>query len=278
VHDAPRPERLEAFAELAGSYGIDFDPEKATTPKALQAVLAELAGKPAERALHFLMLRSLKQASYDVVPIGHFGLASKDYLHFTSPIRRYPDLLVHRIVKVVLRQEGFPSGGASHPPIPKREELAMMAADSSAHERRAQEAEREVVDMYRAYLMRDRVGEELDGTVTAVVNFGMFVECAEPFVEGLVKLEALGDDRFDLDEKHMRLVGRRTGKTFGLGDAVKVRVDNVSVARRRIDLSLVKTEEELDREAEAAAVRARAKGGRGGNGRRERRPQGKRRR
>jgi ribonuclease R len=263
VHDVPNPERLETFAELARSFGIDVDAEKLTTPKAVQQVLKQLAGKPAERALNFLLLRSLKQATYDVVPIGHFGLAAKDYLHFTSPIRRYPDLLVHRLLKYYLRGEGFPSGGATHPKPPRREDLAVMAAESSAHERRAQAAEREVVDMYRAYLMRDRVGEVLDGTVTAVLNFGMFVEVAEPFVEGLVKLEALGEDRFDLDEKHMKLVGRRSGRSYSLGDAVKVRVENVSVARRRIDLSIVKPEgaiEKIDKVVKVAEERERAKG------------------
>jgi ribonuclease R len=244
VHDVPDPKRLEAFAEVARSHGLDFDPEEVVTPKAMQHVLTELHGKPAERALQFLLLRSLKQASYDVVPIGHFGLAASDYLHFTSPIRRYPDLLVHRLLKVHLRHEGFPSGGASHPPPPRREDLALMAAESSAHERRAQEAEREVVDMYRAYLMRDRIGEELDGTISAVVNFGVFVDCDEPFVEGLVKLDALGNDYFTLDEKRMRLVGKRGGKVYGLGDRVRVRVENVSVARRRIDLAVVAPTEE----------------------------------
>jgi ribonuclease R len=244
VHAPPSVDRLTQFAELARSYGIDFDPEEALSPKKMQHVLGELKGKPAERALHFLLLRSLKQATYDVVPIGHFGLASQNYLHFTSPIRRYPDLIDHRLLKYYLRKEGLPSGGASHPQPPGREELALMASESSAHERRAQEAERETVDMYRAYLMRDRVGEELEGTVSAVTNFGMFVECDAPFVEGLVKLDQLGDDYFQLDEKHMRLAGRRAGKMFSLGDRVRVRIENVSVTKRRIDFSVVRPEGE----------------------------------
>ena len=136
-----------------------------------------------------------------------------------------------------------------------------MAADSSTHERRAQEAERETVDMYRAYLMRDRVGEELDGTVSAVTNFGMFVECDDPFVEGLIKLDQLGDDYFQLDEKHMRLAGRRTGKSYGLGDRVRVRVENVSVAKRRIDFSVVLPEGEARKPRPAGDVREQAKRG-----------------
>jgi ribonuclease R len=242
VHDVPAVERLETFAALAESYGIAFDPEEALTPRKLRDVLEGFAGKKFERSLHTLLLRSLKQATYDVVNIGHFGLAASEYLHFTSPIRRYPDLIVHRLLKYHLRRDGLPSGGAAHPAPPPREQLAAMAAESSTHERRAVEAEREVVDMYRAYLMRDRVGEELDGTITGVVSFGAFVECFEPFVEGLIKLDALGEDRFQLDEKTMQLRGVRTGRTFSLGDPVRVRVENVSVARRRIDLALVPPE------------------------------------
>src|SRR5262249_41781601 len=147
-------------------YGVAFDPEESSSPRAVRAVMAALAGQPFERALHTLLLRSMKQATYDVVNIGHYGLAAAEYLHFTSPIRRYPDLIVHRLLKYHLRRDGEPSGGSSHPAPPTRAQLASMAADSSAHERRAVEAEREVVDMYRAFLMRDRVGEELDGVIT----------------------------------------------------------------------------------------------------------------
>jgi ribonuclease R len=239
VHDKPSTERLETFAELARSYGVDFEVEKGQDPKELRAVLQKVAGEPYERALTFLLLRSMKQAQYDVVPIGHFGLASADYLHFTSPIRRYPDLLVHRLLKWHLRQEGLPSGGALHAPPPARDQLAAMAAESSGHERRAAEAEREVVDMYRAFLMRDRVQEELTGVVSAVTSFGVFIEIDDPFVEGMIKLDQLGDEPFVYDEKHMRIAGRRTGRTLKLGDPVTVRVENVSVARRRIDLSLI---------------------------------------
>jgi ribonuclease R len=251
VHDVPDVERLEPFAQLARSYGVKFDPEKSASPKEVRAVMGELVGQRFERALHTLLLRSLKQATYDVVNIGHYGLAASAYLHFTSPIRRYPDLIVHRLLKVHLRRDGEPSGGAIHAAPPPRAQLAQLAAECSAHERRAVEAEREVVDMYRAYLMRERVGEELDGVVTGVTSFGVFVECVEPFVEGLIKLEGLGDDSWELDEKLMRLGGRRTGVSFGLGDRVRVRVDNVSVARRRIDLGLVRDE---TAEAEAAAA------------------------
>ena len=238
VHGLPDAERLEDFARMAESMGERFLPEEAQSPRGLQRVLSSIAGKPYERALNFLLLRSLKQATYDVTNVGHFGLASKEYLHFTSPIRRYPDLIVHRLLKYHLRKDGQPAGGLSAAGPPTREQLQSMAADSSAHERRAALAEREVVDMYRAFLMRDRVGDELEGIISGVTNFGLFVEIQEPFIEGLVRLERLSDDFYEFDEQTLRLSGRRSGRTFTLGMPVSVRVEDVSVARRRIDFSL----------------------------------------
>jgi ribonuclease R len=239
VHDKPSLERLEEFSSLAEGFGVEFDAEQGQDPRVVSGILRDIAGKPYEKALNFLLLRSLKQATYDVVNIGHFGLASKEYLHFTSPIRRYPDLIVHRLLKYHLRREGEASGGSNHATPPPKETLQLMATESSAHERRAAEAEREVVDMYRAFLMRERVGEELDGIISGVTSFGVFVECLEPYVEGLIKLDALGGDSYQFDDRQMKLRGRRNGRMFSLGDPVKVRVENVSVARRRIDLALL---------------------------------------
>ncbi len=238
VHDLPTEERLAEFAVLAEGFGMPFSVEDGRSPKRLRAFLEKLRGRPMERALSFLLLRSLKQAVYDVVNVGHFGLAAPDYLHFTSPIRRYPDLIVHRLLKLQLRAEGQPAGGVAPAAPPPQSELKSWAVESSAHERRAMEAEREVVDMYRALLMRDRIGEEYEGTIVGVTGFGLFVEIAEPFVEGLVKIDRLGDDRYELDEQTLRLVGKNTGRSFALGDTVRVRIENVSVARRKIDLAL----------------------------------------
>jgi len=239
VHDVPDPERLAQFRDIAESFGVTFDVDRASSPKALQGLLRAMVGRPYERPLTQLALRSLKQASYDVVNVGHYGLASKEYLHFTSPIRRYPDLMVHRLLKHQLRKEGLPSGELRQPPPPPKAELAAMARESSDCERRAMEAEREVVDMYRAYFMRDRVGEEFEGVITAVTSFGMFVEFKEPFVEGLVRIDALGAEGFDHDESRAMLVGRRSGQSFVIGQEVRVRLDSVSVTRRRLELSVV---------------------------------------
>ncbi len=239
VHDVPSDERLAEFASLAEGFGIQFTVEDGRAPKKLRAFLEQLKGRPMERALSFLLLRSLKQAVYDVVNVGHFGLAAPDYLHFTSPIRRYPDLIVHRLMKLQLRAEKLPSGNTVYTSPPPTKELQQWAVESSQHERRAMEAEREVVDMYRAFLMRDRVGEEFDGTIVGVAAFGFFVEIADPFVEGLVRGETLSaTDFFEFDEQRVRLVGKRSGRSFALGDAVRVRIQNVSVARRKIDLVL----------------------------------------
>jgi ribonuclease R len=185
------------------------------------------------------------------VPIGHFGLASGDYLHFTSPIRRYPDLLVHRLLKYHLHRDGHPSGGGYAKPPPPVETLTELAHASSAHERRAMEAEREAVAMYRAYLMRDQVGQRFEGTVSAVTSFGAFVEIDEPFVEGLIKLESLGNDKFEFDDVHMRLRGKKTGLTIELGDRVLVEINNVSVVRRRIDFTLIEVKSQKKAQPEA---------------------------
>lgn len=242
VHHPPTAERLKEFATLVRSFGLHIDERKMRTPRELRDFLARLAGTKLERALSFLLLRSLKQAIYDVENSGHFGLAAPAYLHFTSPIRRYPDLVVHRLLKRQLRKEGLPAGGAVAGSPPTKQELIDEASRCSTHERRAMEAEREVVDMYRAFLMRDRVGDELAGTVSGVTSFGLFIEITEPFVEGLVKTERLGRDRFIFDDRQLRLVGERSGRAFTLGDAVRVRIESVSVPRRRIELALVEAD------------------------------------
>jgi ribonuclease R len=241
IHDAPDRNRLEEFAVLAENYGIPIDVDEARTPKGLKRVLDKLRGHPAEKALSFQMLRSLKQATYDVVNIGHFGLASAEYLHFTSPIRRYPDLIVHRLLKSRLAGLKKPAGGFKPPsvaPVPDRLALQKMAADSSFSERQAMEVEREVVDLYRAFFLRDRVGDVLDGVISGVTGFGLFVQIDDPFVEGLVRIDALSDDYYTFDEPACRLVGRRSGQAFALGDSVRVEVQSVSVVRRKIDFAL----------------------------------------
>ncbi len=234
----------------------------------MAAVLKRLRGHPAEKPLSFLLLRTLKQATYDVVNVGHFGLASPAYLHFTSPIRRYPDVIVHRLLKRRLASLGKPAGGftpMANAPMPTSEVIQQAATSASFCERKAMEVEREVVDLYRAFFMRDRVGDILDGAISGVTAFGVFVVADEPFVEGLVRTDYLSpDDFYDYDDTACRLVGRRSGRTFSLGDRVKVEVLQVSVARRRIELRLhdPKAGPERDKQAKPARGKDRSKPGR----------------
>jgi ribonuclease R len=242
IHAGPEAERVEELAEVLASFGIKVDVSHAMSPVGMKDVLEAINELPAAHALSFLVLRSLKQAAYDTTPVGHFGLASEDYLHFTSPIRRYADLLVHRLLKHHLHAEGQASGGGGRFDEPTIERLQELAAATSGHERRALEAEREAVGMYRAYIMRDQVGEQKPGRVSGVTNFGAFIEMDEPFVEGLVKLDNMGDDRYVLDPVKMRLSAKRSGHSVALGDDVEVEIVSVSVAMRRIELRLLSSE------------------------------------
>ena len=252
VHDVPSTERLEQLANLVESLGMKFDPAEGKSPRRLRDFLEKLKGRPVEPALNMMTLRALKQAQYDVVNVGHFGLAARDYVHFTSPIRRYPDLLIHRLLKASIAADGGMAGGKALP-APNRETLAEMAKACSAHERRAMEVEREVVDLYKAALMRDRVGEIFDGRITSVTAFGVFVQIAHPFIEGLVKITSLPGDSFEFDPEKLRLVGRSSGRAYTLAMPMRVRVENVSITRRQIDL---RPAEVRTAEADEAAIDA----------------------
>jgi ribonuclease R len=267
VHDVPDEDKLEAFAELAGRYGIAVDVSAARTPQGLQKVLERLKGQPAEKALSFQLLRSLKQASYEVVNVGHFGLASAAYIHFTSPIRRYPDLVAHRLLKRRLAAQGKPAGGFRPHSGDEAAQLASIqkaAADASFSERKAMEVEREVMNLYRAFFLRDKVGDVFDGSISGVAGFGMFVTVDEPFVEGLVRVDYLvPDDYYIFDDVSLRMVGRRTGRTFALGDRVRVEVVSASVARRKIDFKLSGPQPEASGHAPPAEGKRRRRGEKG---------------
>lgn len=239
IHAPPAQTRAAELAEILASHGVAITADEITTPAGLKAALDAVADLPSGRGLAFLALRSLKQAVYSTDNVGHFGLASSTYLHFTSPIRRYPDVLVHRLLKYYLHREGKPAGGGGTILPAEPERLAEAAAASSSHERRAIEAEREAVAMYRATVMREHVGERAVGQVSAVTAFGAFVEIEVPFVEGLIKLDALGDDFFEYDPLRMTLSGRKTGFSIGLGDEVEVEVIGASPRTRRVDFRLV---------------------------------------
>lgn len=259
VHGQPDEEKLEKFRKLAQTHGFKTA-EGALGPKELNRLLHAFEGHAQQRALNQLLLRAMMQAIYTAENIGHYGLGAEHYLHFTSPIRRYPDLMVHRLLKAgwargsqgggvpgrrgrgapagspeasgALR-EADPTGGV---PSPARlEEIAVLCSE---RERAAMQAEREIASFYAAVFMQDKVGQRFLGVVASVVEFGLFVEVEPWLVEGLVKAEDLGDD-WELDLDLYALVQRRSGRSFRVGDRVEVELTAASPARRQIDLALV---------------------------------------
>ena len=238
VHGAPDEAKLERFAAACEVLGVPFEVEDALEPKRLARLLKKLDRHPKKQVLHSLLLRSMRQATYDVANIGHFGLASPAYLHFTSPIRRYPDLLVHRAVRALLR-------GEARPPADRAmEELRRAATTASEQERKAMDVEREVADVYRAIVMRAHIGEVFEGTVTAFVASGVFVTLERPFVDVLVRMEALGSD-FVADDSGLFASASRSGERISLGDPMLVLVEDVGVERRTVYGRRVRPEEEL---------------------------------
>jgi ribonuclease R len=267
VHAPPDERKLDRFAAMCEALGIDFDVEDTRDPKRLGDLLKSFADHPLAPVLSSLLLRSMKQATYDVVNVGHFGLASKAYLHFTSPIRRYPDLVVHRLVHEVLAGKQPRRDGES------REKLAEAALASSLSERRAMEVERAIVDLYRTFLMRGRIGDRLEGTVTAVVGSGLFVQLDAPFVDVLVRLEDMGMDRWEVDDDALRVVAARSGQVVGLGDRLLVEITDAAILRRTVYGKRVSSEHP-DRPKKIAPAGA-PKGKTGKKGRRdEGRPKG----
>jgi ribonuclease R len=228
VHGAPDMEKLDRYAAQCAALGADFDVESGGAPKGLSKFLRKLAAHPKEGVLHGLLLRALQQACYDPVNIGHFGLASAAYLHFTSPIRRYPDLAVHRILRRALRGE---------PSAHDEETLASLrqaAQTASERERNAMAAEREVADLYRCLYMLAHVGDIVEGTVTAITATGLYVRVDDPFIDVLVKLNALGTEEYETDELALSATAHGSGDTVALGDTVMVVIEDVALLRRTI--------------------------------------------
>jgi ribonuclease R len=228
VHAPPDEQKLERFATMCETLGIEFDMDATRDPKLLSQLLKSFAEHPLAPVLNNLLLRSMKQATYDVTNVGHFGLASKAYLHFTSPIRRYPDIVAHRVVHKVLLGEKVELGQKAVA------ELAGAAMAASTAERRAMEIERAVVDLYRAFMMKDRIGEMYEGTVTAVVGSGVFVQLDHPFVDVLVRLEDLGPDQYVVNDDALHVHAPRSGDTISLGDRMTVEIIDVGIQRRSV--------------------------------------------
>jgi ribonuclease R len=238
VHEGPDQAALEALAPFLLSLGYRLPQKKDNVaPREIQTLLQSARGKPEERVINRVLLRSMKQAIYQPENIGHFGLASTCYTHFTSPIRRYPDLVVHRMLDRALRGEKLRAN--------EREDLLRNLQEAGKHtserERHAMEAEREMIDLKKAQFMMGKIGEEFTGFINSLATFGFFVELDDYFIEGLVKLTSLTDDDYDYYEKEYLIKGRRHGKKFRLGDNVSVKVARINAFRSEIDFIYVAT-------------------------------------
>ena len=241
VHEGPDPDALEALAPFLLSLGYRLPQKKdSIAPREIQELLELARGRPEERVINRVLLRSMKQAIYQPENIGHFGLASTCYTHFTSPIRRYPDLVVHRMLDRVMRGD--------KPKPNEKADLLHTLQESGKHtserERHAMDAEREMIALKKAQFMMNKIGEEFPGFINSLANFGFFVELDDYFVEGLVKLATLTDDDYDYYEKEYVIKGRRHGKTFRLGDNVRVKVARINQFRSEIDFANVQMHED----------------------------------
>jgi ribonuclease R len=249
VHEPPDPLKVEEFEEFIGTlgYGLGAPPD-AVKPRHFQKLVERIQGKPEEKPIAFLMLRTMQKARYDPENLGHFGLAAGYYTHFTSPIRRYPDLVVHR----TLRESRQGMDGERRDAL--IEDLPETARHTSERERRANDAERELVQWKKVRFMADKVGDEFDGYITGVTAFGLFIELVEHFVEGMVHVSTMADDYYRFVERAHVLRGENTGRVYRLGDRVSVQVIKVDMERRQIDLGLT---EILDRVRESEEHRGR---------------------
>ncbi|TRX73998.1 ribonuclease R [Pseudomonas mangiferae] len=248
VHDGPPAERLDKLRQFLGELGLTLNRGKGDpTPTDYQALLQTIRERPDYHLIQTVMLRSLSQAVYSPENEGHFGLNYEAYTHFTSPIRRYPDLLVHRAIRSVIRSriatDHVRRAGASSMPKARiypydEAALAQLGEQASMTERRADEATRDVTNWLKCEYMRERVGEVFPGVISAVTGFGLFVELTDIYVEGLVHVTALPDDYYHFDPIHHRLSGERSGRSFRLGDPVSVRVARVDLDERKIDFEM----------------------------------------
>jgi len=237
IHGTPEEERIADLKRFLSQRGVHLETGHELEPARLQKVLKSVVDRPDAAVLENAIIRSLPQALYQPLNIGHFGLALSEYVHFTSPIRRYPDLLVHRAIRHAM--EGGTAGDFVHP----AREMEVLGQECSLRERKADEAARSVVAFLKCEFMKDRVGEEFDAVATGVTDFGVFVQLREWQVDGLVHVTSLPRDYFRFVEEDRMLVGERTGLRFGIGDALRVRLARVDSADRKIDFELVdKTE------------------------------------
>ncbi|WP_409366806.1 ribonuclease R [Lysinibacillus sp. 38-6] len=235
IHEDPKPEKLQRFFEFVTNFGILIKGTGNTVhPKALQDVLTAIEGMPEEPVISTMLLRSMQQAKYYPESIGHFGLSTDFYTHFTSPIRRYPDLVVHRLIRTYLINKDTSKDTLAQWAMAMDE----IADHTSERERRAVDAERDTDALKKAQYMSDKIGEEFEGIVSSVTNFGIFIELPNT-IEGLVHISNMTDDYYRFDDRQMMMIGERTNRQFRIGDEVKVRVANVIIEESSIDFEIV---------------------------------------
>ncbi len=234
IHEGPTPEKLKNVREFLGEFGMQLGGGDEPNAKDYAGLLNSIKGRPDAQLLQTVLLRSLQQAVYSPDNVGHFGLAYETYTHFTSPIRRYPDLLIHRGIKAVLQGEHYTPG-----------DWHQLGAHCSSTERRADDATRDVEAWLKCYFMQDKVGEVFEGTISAVTSFGIFVALDDIYVEGLVHVSELGNDYFHFEPTKHQMLGERTGKRFRLGDRMRIKVARVDMDTTRMDFMRVPDEDEL---------------------------------
>ena len=247
VHEPPDAKKVEDFETFITTLGYSLAAKgQRVTPKDFQKLIGRMRGTPEERPISALMLRTMQKAKYDAVSLGHFGLAAEHYTHFTSPIRRYPDLVVHRMLR-----ESRHTAMSSARRDELIDELPEVARHTSDMERRADDAERELLQWKKVRFMADKVGDEFDGYVTGVAPFGLFIELVDHYVEGLVHISSMADDYYRFIEQLHVLKGENTKKTYRLGDQVRVQVVRIDLERRQIDLGLADILETVRRDERA---------------------------
>ncbi|MGD8498783.1 MAG: ribonuclease R [Chromatiales bacterium] len=252
VHDGPKADKLEDLRQFLGELGLELGGGDTPCPKDYSKLLGQVAFRPDAHLIQTVLLRSMSQAVYSPDPIGHFGLAHEDYAHFTSPIRRYPDLLVHRAIRHVLRK------GSARGFRYEQADMLSLGQQCSMTERRADEATQNAVDWLKCEYMLDKVGDDFPGIISAVTSFGLFIELAEIYVEGLVHVTNLDNDYYRFDAAGHRLYGERAGRVFSLGDPVRVRVARVDLDDRKIDFALLEHTPARHRGREPATGEAKA--------------------
>jgi ribonuclease R len=228
THDLPDPDKVQDFANFARQFGHKIQTDDRTISKSLNKLMDEIEGKPEQNVLQQLAVRSMAKAKYTTEPKGHFGLAFEHYTHFTSPIRRYPDMMVHRLLQHYL------DGGKSE----NQKAFEEKCLHTSEREKRAADAERASIKYKQVEFMSMAQDKVYDGIITGVTDFGIFTEMIETKCEGMIRLADLTDDFYEFDERNYRVIGRRRKKIYRLGDAIKVRIKKTDIDRRLIDLSM----------------------------------------